>query len=394
MWETLPDNPEGKTKRQVILSLLAVVAVLILAFVAYGLGGNGSQVEQNAPAPQPAVSQAHVVAPPQPEELLDLSKLTLDRLKELSARGNAEASFEVGERYRLGKGCIRDAEEADRWYDAIIKTADPDMMHKLAGSYLAIGRFSSSTDLYRRAAIWGVRSAQLQLAYLMRNSASDHVETYAWFRVCSSWGDVASAHAVERFEKEDLAGDMISVGRLRERQILIQVELSLDIRKARRPIDVLRKSAAAGDHAAMVELADALYVGQTCVKDETDALSFYKLAADAGYAPAFSRLGHFYQLSSMSSMTFSRIHYLNGAIAGDLFCQRIVALCYLMGTDAFALNKVEAYAWYNILAATGDQEAAQSRDRLESMMKSENVTSGQKRSRELLKEIEANKAKK
>lgn len=390
MREMLPDKPEAKTNLKVVL-LLGLVVTLLLAFAAYGLGGYGSLVEQSAPAPQPAVSPGPVAARPLAEKPLDLSQLPLDRLKELSAQGNAEASFEVGERYRLGRNCIRDAEEADRWYDEIIKTADPDMMYKLAGAYLAIGRFSSSSDLYRKAAIWGVRSAQLQLAYLIRNSASDHVETYAWFMVCSSWGDVASAHAVERFESDPTSVSSASLGRLRAREILGQVALSLDIRSAKSPIELLRKRAAAGDYTAMIEMADAMYVGKICRKNEADAMKLYQLAADAGCVPAFARLAHFYQLSTLSDPALSRSNYLRGAIAGDLFCQRMVALYYEMGAGAFVMYKNEAYAWYNILAATGDAEAAQSRDQLESLV---DAAFAQKRSRELLKEIEANKAKK
>lgn len=388
MWEIQPDKSEGEAKRRVVMVLSGVVVALLLAFAVYDLGGFGSQGKQSAPEPKAAVPQATVATPPQLEELLDLSKLTLDRLKELSSRGNAEASFEVGERYRLGKGCIRDAEEADRWYAEIVNTADPDTMFRLAEAYLASGRSQSSRMLFSKAALWGVRSAQLQLAY---RSPSDKVEFYAWFKVCSSWGDVASTHAVERFEGDPTSASSASLGRLRAREILGQVALSLDIRSTKSPTEILRKRAAAGDHAAMIEMADVMYVGKVCRKNEADAMKLYQLAADAGCVPAFARLAHFYQLSTLSDPSLSRSNYLRGAIAGDLFCQKMVALYYEMGAGAFVMHKNEAYAWYNILAATGDAEAAESRDQLESLV---DAAFAQKRSRELLKEIEANKAKK
>jgi TPR repeat protein len=82
------------------------------------------------------------------------------------------------------------------------------------------------------------------------------------------------------------------------------------------------------------------------------------------------------------------------ALAGDVTSQFSVAERYRSGVNGFEQDAVEAYAWYNVCAASGYQEAIAARDRLEGQMISTQKATAQKRSRELLKEIEANKTKK
>ena len=52
-----------------------------------------------------------------------------------------------------------------------------------------------------------------------------------------------------------------------------------------------------------------------------------------------------------------------------------------------------AWSWHNIVAATGDEEASKLRAALEASEKPEWIAAAQKRSRELLKELEAITAK-
>jgi TPR repeat protein len=54
----------------------------------------------------------------------------------------------------------------------------------------------------------------------------------------------------------------------------------------------------------------------------------------------------------------------------------------------------EAYAWYNVAASNGDSQASASREEIAKSLNAEQVLAAQKRSREILKEIEAKNAKK
>jgi TPR repeat protein len=87
--------------------------------------------------------------------------------------------------------------------------------------------------------------------------------------------------------------------------------------------------------------------------------------------------------------------YLKVGLAGDVEVQR--ALGFRYETEGYVLSGVdliEAYAWYNVSAASGNEGAIKGRAKLESRLKPAEITMAQRRSRELLKEIEANKVKK
>ena len=55
-------------------------------------------------------------------------------------------------------------------------------------------------------------------------------------------------------------------------------------------------------------------------------------------------------------------------------------------------DAVEAYAWFNVAGASGDAVASVHRDQIKKRMTLEQIAEGQKRSRELMKELEAAKA--
>jgi TPR repeat protein len=84
---------------------------------------------------------------------------------------------------------------------------------------------------------------------------------------------------------------------------------------------------------------------------------------------------------------------LEVACLGDVECQRITGLRYQLGIG-FSIDLVESYAWYNIGASAGDEQSAKSRESVATSFSVEQLVAAQKRSREILKEIEAKKAKK
>ncbi len=85
--------------------------------------------------------------------------------------------------------------------------------------------------------------------------------------------------------------------------------------------------------------------------------------------------------------------YLEVAMAGDVECQRVMGVRYQHGFGV-STDLEEAYAWFNIAASNGDSQAAGLREDVAKSLVEERVLSAQKRSRELLKEMEAKKAKK
>ena len=71
----------------------------------------------------------------------------------------------------------------------------------------------------------------------------------------------------------------------------------------------------------------------------------------------------------------------------------VIGVRYQLGIG-FPIDLVESYAWYNIGASAGDDQSAKSREEVAASLSAEQLIAAQKRSRELLVEIEAKKAKK
>jgi TPR repeat protein len=393
MKEIIPDKVTQGHPNWGFIALFCVLVLPLFALVAIKQGWFGYADEISAESTTTRVPVSPVAGESPDPVLRDLQSYTVRQLEDFSMRGIASASFELGERYRLGKGSIRDAVEANRCYDKAMLVANPDTMFRLAAVFESLGRAEESMMLFEKAAIWGVPDAQLQTAFLHYKTAPNGVETYAWFSLCASIG-----HSSAIFHRDRIENGMslmeLRHGRALGREINGKVALSRIIMSGKASLAELRRRALDGDHAAEVELGDFHYWGREGGRNESSALSFYKVAADAGFVPAYARLAHFYEFSDYKDVSLSRAYYLKGAFAGDSFCQRLLAINCLHGMGPFLESKVDAYAWLNIAAASGDNESITMLDALELQMDQDLVVSAQKRTRELLAEIEAKKAKK
>ena len=404
MREIPSDNAEHKQKRRGFAILCGVVLLVLLIVAAVNLGWIGAaDTSKPAVAPAPLASAAVQVSPvPKAEDVLPTN---ISDLMAYASGGNALACFELGERYRIGRGCIRDEEEALRWYDKAAADDDTAVVLKLAKAYEVLGRRNRAENKFEKAALRGVREAQLWMAYRHLKDATVEVsDTYAWFNICAAWGDVASNATRDHMEKTYPAVT-ITKGQVRAREIAIMVEAYVitkaktveaqEIAKANPGRGaLLRQKALAGDLGAQVELGDAYLAGSYFPRDFSEAVRWYKLASEAGSTEANATLARHYEVSLKTDYALARSYHLKASLAGHVASQFSVAERYLSGINGFEQDDVEAYAWYNVSAASGNKEAAAARDRLEFQMISTQKAAAQKRSREILKEIEAKKEKK
>ncbi len=100
------------------------------------------------------------------------------------------------------------------------------------------------------------------------------------------------------------------------------------------------------------------HVGIGVTRDYVEALKWYRLAAEQGAALA----------------------------------QNNLALMYATGRGV-TRDDVEAWAWFNMVAISGNKAAARNRDNLENRLGTQATLAAQRRSKELLKQIEAGKLK-
>jgi TPR repeat protein len=135
--------------------------------------------------------------------------------------------------------------------------------------------------------------------------------------------------------------------------------------------------------------------GDGVIKDTEEALKWFRRASEGGYVESKRILGNLYhsgQNVAADPVMASKL-YLEVAMAGDVECQRVMGVRYQHGFGVSA-DLEEAYAWFNIAASNGDSQAAGLREDVAKSLESEPILAAQKRSRELLKEMEAKKAKK
>jgi TPR repeat protein len=114
-----------------------------------------------------------------------------------------------------------------------------------------------------------------------------------------------------------------------------------------------RKAAEQGDELAQFNLGVMYDNGQGVAKDDVEAAKWYRKAAEQGIAIAQINLG---------------VAYVNG--------------------QGVAKDQVEAYAFFN-LAAIKDADGRKAREKLEKILSRDEIAAGQRRTRELQKEIEA-----
>lgn len=135
--------------------------------------------------------------------------------------------------------------------------------------------------------------------------------------------------------------------------------------------------------------------GDGVIKDVEEALKLFKIASADGNVEAKKNLAYIYHYGNGVEIDLPKASnlYLEVARSGDVECQRLTGVRYQQGIG-FKVDLIEAYAWYNISASMGDAQSAKLREELSVSLSPLQVIAAQKRSRELLAEIDSNKSMK
>jgi len=157
----------------------------------------------------------------------------------------------------------------------------------------------------------------------------------------------------------------------------------------------LRKKAEAGDAGAQFNLGLMYHFGQGVPKDEKEAAKWWRLSAEQGYADGQYRLGITYYLGSDVPKDYKEAAKWTRKAAeqGHARAQYHLGMIHKDGTGVIK-DYVAAYSWYDLAASNGDEDGAKWPDLLAKHMTPEQIAKAQEMSKELLKQIEANKAAK
>lgn len=125
------------------------------------------------------------------------SASSVQDLRALAERGNAEAQFNLGQSYEHGRGMPKDYVEALRWYRRAAEQGDPFAQFDLGNHYwegIGVSRDEKeAVRWWRLAADQGFPPAQHSLGKILARGAQgvlpDTVQAYVWFTLSSAQGN-------------------------------------------------------------------------------------------------------------------------------------------------------------------------------------------------------------
>lgn len=153
-----------------------------------------------------------------------------------------------------------------------------------------------------------------------------------------------------------------------------------------------RKAADQGHPHAQFTLGVCYVNGKGVTSDQVEAVNWWRKSAEQGYADAQFDLGLRYENGPgvEKDRVLSAQWYRKAADQGHPDAQLYLGHCYAHG-EGVEKDEIEAYAYYN-LAGIHSNLALPYFTILEKKMSREEIVTGQKRTRELRKEIEDNTA--
>jgi hypothetical protein len=111
-----------------------------------------------------------------------------------------------------------------------------------------------------------------------------------------------------------------------------------------------------------------------------EAASWYRKAAERGYAPAQANMGILYDLGQGVAQDYRQAlyWYAKAAEQGDIKAQNNLGFMYSEGKGV-AQDRATGHMWFNIAGIRGNEDGRQNRDFVEKLMSADQVLDAQKR---------------
>ncbi len=213
----------------------------------------------------------------------------LEEWRPLAEQGDADAQYYLGNMYTSGWGVPRDLAEAAYWYGMAAAQEHAEAQFSLGDSYDHgdIPRdLAEAAKWYRKAADQGHADAMVMLGLMYqagRGVPQDDAEAAKW---------------LDRAKKSDIAQAALLPGTLWEAADLIVGENAFekgDYVKAARQFRIAAEKNDGWSVIAQFYLGDMYYNGHGVPQDYSEAVKWYRMAAEQGNADAQSALGVMYQ---------------------------------------------------------------------------------------------------
>ena len=270
-------------------------------------------------------------------------------LSKKANHNNKEIQFYLGICYAQGEGVEQDDYEAVKWF--------------------------------RKAAEQGYADAQCDLGFMYekgRGVPKDESEAVKWYRKAAEQGHERARKASEEAERRAAEAKRIAEeerakaeaeerARKASEEIAKNTRLAIEAFEAKRWEEGYRlsKNTDLKDKMIQFYLGRCYANGQGVAKDESEAVKWYREAAEQGFARAQHNLGVFYAIGHGVTQDYSEaVKWIRKAAEqGDPEAQRNLGVFYAKGYGV-TQDYLEAAKWYRKAAEQGYEEAKKALERL------------------------------
>ncbi len=276
-------------------------------------------------AAPPSATQKGAEAETPEKKLVDVMKR--------AEQGNSQAQFSLGSMYHKGEGIPKDLAKAVEWYqkaatqgDAFAQSALGGMYHKGEGVPEDVAK---AIEWYQKAAAQGNASAQFNLGFMYyrgKGVSNDVPRAAEWYQKAAAQGDGPA---------QIMLGTMYAHGD----------GVPMDQAKA---LEWYQKAAAQGDGYAQIMLGTMYSGGNTPPVDD------WQTAASEGDGPAKIMLDTMYANGNYVSENATDSKRKDSVVPKG--ARRYYGTVW--SSDSVELDKVLAYAWFNLAASSGKELAA------------------------------------
>jgi len=292
--------------------------------------------------------------------------------------GDKLAQYNVGVCFSSGLGVKEDPAQAVAWWRKSAAQGFAPAMFNLGFSYMSgIGTkqdLALGASWYRKSADLGHVPAMCNLGICYDDGAgipANAAEAIKWLGMAAAKGDVAATIRLDLLQSK-LATNPAQVTIFRS----------------------FKAKAEKGDAIAQFSLGNCYENGNGVAKNLDEAANWWRKAADHGHPNAQCKTGLCYESGIGVPRDFAQAisWYRKAAEQGHAGAQFNLGGRYYNG-EGVTKDEIGAYAYWNLVRIT-DEDARRNLAVLEKQMSAGQIAAGQKRSKELQKEIDAKSAAK
>lgn len=283
--------------------------------------------------------------------------------RSLAEKGDLWAQFYLAAAYSKGEGVPRDHRVAIRWYRLAANQGHALAMYDL-GSYYYDGdsdgvprSFVTAIRWFRRAAKQGYGPAQVMLAMMYEDgegAPQDYAQAARWYGEAAGqgmgWGFVGLGRLYQSgmgFPSDEIRAHLcfsLAVANAEEQVVRKQ---ATDLRD-----EVAARMTPAQLSLAYFSFGQALEKGDGVPADPVQASKWYRKAANRGYAPAQTVLGHCYQTGTGVVQDLGQAAKWFHKAAGQGFApaHQFLACMYFSG-EGLPQDDVQAHMWASLAVA-------------------------------------------